>query len=142
MNNDFEELQIKIPNISTMLEDLGNYIIQVLNNENGTAVPVRNTSEYDYVKNYIYKLKADNEALNLIVDKLTAKEEKDKWISVTYGRNNEYSVLTKISNIDCFEYVDDKIVMYLVSNQDAGYLLSKESYEELKNLLLGNKENE
>jgi hypothetical protein len=32
--------------------------------------------------------------------------------------------------------------MYLVSHQDSGYLLSKESYEELKNLLLGNKENE
>jgi hypothetical protein len=101
MNNDFEELQIKIPNISTMLEDLGNYVIQVLNAEKGTVVPVCNTSEYDYVKNYIYKLKADNEALNLLVDKLTAKEEKkDKWISITYGRKNEYSVLTKISNID------------------------------------------
>jgi hypothetical protein len=141
MDGDLKE--IRVYNIETALIDLAQYQAQVLNSEQGTTVPVGCLNEYDYIRKYIYKLKADNEALNLIVDKLTAKEEKkDKWISITYGRKNEYSVLTKISNIDCFEYVDDKVYMYLVSNQDSGYLLSKESYEELKNLLLGNKETE
>jgi hypothetical protein len=136
-----EELQIKFYDINTALINIGNQMI-IPSGEEQRPVPVSCLGDFDYVKNYIYKLKADNKALNLIVDKLTAKEEKkDKWISVTYGRNNEYSVLTKISNIDCFECVDDKIVMYLVSNQDAGYLLSKESYEELTEFLIG-KENE
>jgi hypothetical protein len=136
MNNDFEELQIKIPNISTMLEDLGNYVI------NGTVVSVRNTNEYDYVKNYIYKLKADNKALNLLVDKLTAKEEKkDKWIKITtkYGG----SVIVKTKDIDhvYYDHEEDTYNLYL-KNKDLYYLLSKETYEQLTELLVENKENE
>jgi hypothetical protein len=136
-----EELQIKFYDINTALINIGNQMI-IPSGEEQRPVPVSCLGDFDYVKNYIYKLKADNKALNLLVDKLTAKEEKkDKWIKITTKYDG--SVIIKTKDIDYVEHCDDKDAYELyLKGHNFHYLLRKESYEQLTELLVENKENE
>jgi hypothetical protein len=136
-----EELQVKFYDINTALINIGNQMI-IPSGEEQRPVPVSCLGDFDYVKNYIYKLKADNEALNLIVDKLTAKEvKKDKWIKI----NTKFSgsVIIKAQDIDhmYYDHEKDTYELYL-KNKDFHFLLRKESYEQLTEFLVENKENE
>jgi len=148
MNNDFEDKPIlKMINIKTQLDDLGNQAV-VLTGEGlkQKIVPVSSLQEYDYVKNYIYKLNADNKALNLVVDKLSVKEEKqevnkDKWIKINTRLGG--SVIVKTKDIDYVEHCNEKDTYELyLKGKDFHYLLRKEAYEQLTEFLVDNKENE
>lgn len=150
MEDDLEEIQGLInPNINTALKRLGEQ-------ETNTLEPISSLDDYEYIRRYIYKLVTDNEALNLVVDKLTAKEDKkdeeDKWVSVRLKTDDkgDTDLTFRISDIDRlyidkeekYEYGWSKCVykykLYLKGIDDI-YLLSKDSYEELKKILVGNK---
>lgn len=139
------EEMYKTPTLRNQLESIGELKCELPNGEN---FYVKDTPAFSFVNSKLYELKTENRALNLIVNTLTAKEEKqevkkDKWVSLTTRSGGDITIRVKDILYMNYDKTDNEYSLHIrTPEEDKVYVIRKESYKLLSELLVGNKEKE